>query len=221
MSVNQALKQCRHHWAAFAGRYRGIPSSDLSFDLVNEPGDIPAATYARVVSSLVEAIRAEDADRLIIADGIQWGNVPVPELVPLKIAQSTRGYAPMQISHFRAPWIHGSDTWPTPTWPLTQGDHWDKARLRRERIEPWKAIEKQGVGVHVGEWGAHQFTPHDVVLAWMRDNLALWKEAGWGWALWNLRGSFGVLDSGRADVQYEQFHGHQLDRRMLELLRTG
>ena len=46
-------------------------------------------------------------------------------------------------------------------------------------------------------------------------------EAGWGWALWNLRGSFGVVDSGRADVRYEPFRGRQLDRRMLELLRAN
>ena len=58
-----------------------------------------------------------------------------------------------------------------------------------------------------------------VTLAWMRDQLELWKEAGWGWALWNLRGSFGVLDSGRADVSYEDFRGHKLDREMLTLLQ--
>jgi endoglucanase len=55
----------------------------------------------------------------------------------------------------------------------------------------------------------------------MRDNLTLWKEAGWGWALWNFRGAFGVLDSGRADVKYEEFRGHQLDREMLELLKAS
>jgi endoglucanase len=54
----------------------------------------------------------------------------------------------------------------------------------------------------------------------MRDSLDLWKEAGWGWALWNLRGSFGILDSGRRDVVYESFRGHKLDREMLELLRS-
>jgi hypothetical protein len=29
-----------------------------------------------------------------------------------------------------------------------------------------------------------------------------------GWALWSLRGDFGVLDSNRADVQYEDYRGH-------------
>jgi|GEM_PF-4741891 len=41
-----------------------------------------------------------------------------------------------------------------------------------------------------------------------------------GWALWNFRGSFGIFDSGRDDIQYESFYGHQLDRKMLTLLAT-
>ena len=53
------------------------------------------------------------------------------------------------------------------------------------------------------------------------DFLDLWREAGWGWALWNFRGSFGILDSGRTDVAYEDFHGHKLDRKMLDLLRRS
>jgi len=178
----------------------------------------------RVVTRLVEAIHAEDPDRLIIADGLHWGRDPVHGLAKTGIAQSTRGYDPMQVSHYKASWIGGSDTWPEPTWPLKRSHNnevWDKGWLYRERIEPWKGLERTGVGVHVGEWGAFQHTPHKVVLAWMRDNLTLWKEAGWGWALWNFRDAFGVLDSGRADVKYEEFRGHKLDREMLELLKAS
>lgn len=54
----------------------------------------------------------------------------------------------------------------------------------------------------------------------MEDMLSLWKEAGWGWALWNFRGSFGILDSGREDVNYEDYKGHKLDRALLELLQS-
>lgn len=217
----RALEACAFHWAHFARRYKGISNRHLSFDLLNEPPDIPEATYARVVRHLVQAIRSEDPDRLIIADGLRWGLDPVPSLADLGIAQSTRGYQPMEISHYRAGWIPGSDRWPEPTWPLRRGDQVvDKETLRRERIEPWRRLQQQGVGVHVGEWGAFQHTPHKVVLAWMRDCLELWKEAGWGWALWNFRGSFGVLDSGRKDVAYESFRGHHLDRAMLELLQA-
>jgi endoglucanase len=72
----------------------------------------------------------------------------------------------------------------------------------------------------VGEWGSFNQTPHDVTLRWMRDCLTNWKMAGFGWALWNFRGSFGILDSNRKDVAYEDFQGHKLDRKMLELLRV-
>ncbi len=219
----KALDACAFHWAHFAKRYKSVPSSALSFDLLNEPPDISEGEYTRVVKTLVQAIRAEDKQRLIIADGLRWGRSPVHGLVESGIAQSTRGYDPMQISHYKAGWISGSDKWPEPAWPLKRAerDIVDKESLRKELIQPWKALEQKGVGVHVGEWGAHNRTPHKVVLAWMRDCLDLWKEAGWGWALWNLRGSFGVLDSQRPDVKYEDFRGHKLDREMLEELRQS
>ena len=218
----KALEACAFHWAHFARRFKGVPNERVSFDLLNEPANVSAEVYGRVVTRMVEAIRAEDPQRLIIADGLQWGRDPVPGLAGLGLGQSTRGYDPMEVSHYRASWVNGSDKWAEPTWPLKKGDRTiDKDSLRRDRIAPWQELERKGVGVHVGEWGAHNQTPHVVALAWMRDQLALWKEAGWGWALWNLRGSFGVLDSGRKDVDYEDFNGHKLDREMLEILQAG
>lgn len=219
----EALEACAKHWALFARRCQGIPNRHVSFDLLNEPKDLPVDAYVRVVRRLSEAIRGEDPQRLIIADGLRWGTQPVPELTPLGVAQSTRGYAPFQLTHYRASWARGSDTWPTPTWPMKEGERitYDKDRLRREQIEPWRKLAESGVGVHVGEWGAFRYTPHAVTLAWMRDQLDLWKAAGWGWALWNFRSDFGVLDTRRTDVQYEDWRGHKLDRQMLDLLQAG
>jgi len=208
-------------WGMFAKRYQGIPPAEVSFNLVNEPAKISGDVYAKVARRAVAAIRKEDPERLILSDGTEWGRVPVAEIADLGVAQSTRGYDPFQLTHYKASWAGGGN-WAEPTWPLKEGDKaWDRERLRAERIAPWKAIEAKGVGVHVGEWGAYNRTPHAVVLAWARDCLALWKEAGWGWALWNLRGSFGILDSDRKDVSYEDFRGHKLDRAFLDLLRAS
>lgn len=219
----KALDVCSQHWGLFAKRYKGISNSEVSFDLLNEPPDIKEESYVKVVTRLVQAIRAEDPNRLVIADGLRWGREPVHGLATLGIAQSTRGYEPMQISHHKASWVNGSDTWPEPTWPLRPGqkDEVNKQTLKQKSILPWKALEAKGVGVHVGEWGAHNRTPHPVTLAWMRDCLDLWREAGWGWSLWNLRGSFGVMDSDRTDVSYEDAQGHKLDREMLKVLQAG
>jgi len=221
-SDEDAQRVCALHWAAFARRYKGIPNRRLSFNLFNEPGVVAPDAHRKVVVRMVEAIHEQDPNRLVICDGRQWGNTAPMELVGTGVAAATRGYQPMQISHWQASWVGGSDKWPEPTYPLKEGNHlWDREYHREYFVRPWKELEQKGVGVMVGEFGAFNRTPHAVVMAWMRDCLANWKEAGWGWALWNLRGSFGVLDSDRSDVKYENWHGHKLDRAMLTLLQEN
>ncbi len=219
---DRALQAACLHWGHFAQRYKGISSQRLSFDLLNEPPNIPESVYVRVITALADAIRQHDAERLIFADGLSWGRAPVFGLKDLNVAQSTRGYDPMQLSHYKANWIGESGLWPNPSWPLNSDEKivWNKDLLQTRLIEPWQELERQGVMVHVGEWGCFNQTPHKVALAWMKDLLELWQKAGWGWALWNFRGAFGILNSNRADVKYEMFNGQKLDRKMLELLQV-
>ncbi|MND04790.1 hypothetical protein D3C83_252200 [compost metagenome] len=53
--------------------------------------------------------------------------------------------------------------------------------------------------------------------------LGVCRDLGIGFALWDFLGQskFGILDSERADVDYEDWHGHKLDRKMLELLQRS
>jgi aryl-phospho-beta-D-glucosidase BglC (GH1 family) len=364
----ETQRVCALHWATFARRYRGIPNERVSFNLMNEPAGVDPQVYIPVARLLAEAIRKEDPNRLIISDGLQWGQKPLLELGKLRIAQATRGYTPHGISHYKASWA-GGENLPVPQWPYvlppngtllgpkkSEGSHplvidgpfgrptelrlrvlvvsvaakllveadgqpiletslrsgpgegeWKEVRyseqykiyqnlfdrdytatipagakqvrirladgdwlqigqiglkpqgaeestltlsqhygkkvepfrfapgerngpflgldmqdrlwLKRTTIDPWKEAQAAGIGVMVGEWGAYNKTPHDVFLRWAEDCLQNWQEADWGWALWNFRGSFGVLDSGRSDVQYEDYEGRKLDRKLLDLLQ--
>lgn len=219
-----ARDACSRHWAAFARRYRGIPGKRLSFNLLNEPMGIDEPGYARVVERLVHSIRAEDPERLIIADGLVWSTVPCPSLLSLGVAQAARGYAPHALTHYRTSWLPGSETWPEPSWPLEQSTPEGVASILDRRwlatqLAPWKKIEIRGAGVVIGEWGCYNQTPHQVALHWMEDCLITFREMDWGWALWNFRGPFGVLDNGRTDAVQRKLAGHQLDERMLELLQ--
>lgn len=228
---DRALAAAVFHWKAFARRYRGIPNKHLSFDLINEPPKMRSyegyleERYVEIVKALVAAIREVDTHRLIFADGINIGQLPVVGIAELNLVQSTRGYQPKAVSHYTATWVPHDEfeTMKSPAWPLKDdsGQLWDRQRLKHEYIDKYKVITDRGVQVHVGEWGCFNNTPHAVALAWMADCLSVWKEAGWGFALWNLRGSFGVMDSERQDVRYEEFKGHQLDRKMLELLQKS
>ena len=168
-------------------------------------------------------IKEDDPDRLIVVDGKDIGRNPVLGISDIVSVQSTRGYDPMSLTHYTATWVPKDEfeTFNYPTWPLKgdDGKLWDKAALKVKLIESWQPLIDKGSSVHVGEWGCFNKTPHDVMLRWMKDILSLWKEAGWGYAMWNLKGSFGVLNSEREDVKYEDYKGHKLDREMLELLK--
>ena len=84
--------------------------------------------------------------------------------------------------------------------------------------QPWIDLVKSGVGVHCGECGCWKATPHDVFLAWFTDVLDILSSNKIGFAVWNFIGDFGVLDSNRADVDYTDWYGHNLDKKFLDLM---
>jgi hypothetical protein len=219
----------------------------ISFDLVNEPSmrddmndqhsphrAVPGEVYRRVAQAAAAAIRAANPAHLIIADGNNMGSTVIPELADLNIAQSCRGYHPGIVSHYKAPWANKDvDHLPEPRWPgtvefrdvdaVTGQTKVRTEKLGREMLEkfyqPWIELKQQGVGVHCGECGCWKKTPHAVFLAWFGDVLDILTSNGIGYALWEFDGDFGVLNSGRADVAYEDWHGQKLDRKLLDLLR--
>jgi len=229
----EALDAFCFHWNMWAKRYKNTSSKKISFDLLNEPSlredmndqhskrsAIPGMEYRKLVLAASEAIRKENPKHLIIADGNNVGNNVIPEITDLDIAQSCRGYNPGIISHYKAPWANRDpDALPEPKWPGQVGDRYLSRALLEEYYKPWIDLAKSGVGVHCGECGCFNKTPHDVFLAWFGDVLDILHEHKIGFALWEFVGSFGILDSGRTDVAYEDWHGHKLDRKLLQLLR--
>jgi endoglucanase len=90
----------------------------------------------------------------------------------------------------------------------------------QKQFQPWGAINAAGVPIHFGEMGCYKHTPAEVVLAWFNDTLDVIGELKSGWALWNFRGPFGVVDTARAATKFEDWHGHHLDRPLLTLLQS-
>lgn len=228
----QALDDFCWHWNFWAKKYRNVSRDLISFDLLNEPcvredmndqhskrSAIPGEMYRKMAMRAAEAIRSENSNHLVIADGNNVGRDVIPEIMDLDIGQSCRGYNPGIISHYKAPWANKDpDNLPEPKWPGQVGDQYLSRAMLEEFYQPWIELVNKGVGVHCGECGCWNKTPHDVFLAWFRDVLDILTSNGIGFALWEFKGSFGLLNSGRADVDYEDWHGHKLDRKLLDLL---
>src|SRR5450755_1607543 len=238
-----------HQWSYFAQRYKGIPSERLSFNLVNEPLALPtpaeqkelertkpeqlfnsdvvrrhAKGYSRVAKAAVDSIRKQDPERWIITDGYPGAGAPIPNLIDTGIMQSCHTYNPVELTHYQCEWARGfvSSSTPVPTWPLKDGG--GKVICDRQTLvkafQSWGEIAQKDVRIHFGEMGCYKHTPPNVVLAWFDDTLDVLRDLPSGWALWNFRGPFGVLDTERLGTKYENWRGHQLDRALLNLLQS-
>jgi aryl-phospho-beta-D-glucosidase BglC (GH1 family) len=237
------------YWDTFARRYKAIPNKDLSFNLLNEPmfpsprpflspaesiiielqnqarnrprPPMSHEDHRRVMTRATGQIRTHTPDRIIILDGLDVGRTIIPDMIPAGVGQSVHTYLPPEVSHYRASWVDEKSDFPPPEWPSKRRD--GKGLITRDTLEtvykPWGWLAANGIGVHAGECGCYSKTPHDVFLRWSAEVFDILKHYGIGWGLWNFRGDFGVLDSNRADVAYEDWHGHKLDRKLLTLLQ--
>ena len=211
-------------WETFARRYRGVPGDCLSFDLLNEPPNVgqyglTRENHAALIRRTVTAIRAIDPAREIVIDGLGGGHLAMPELADMGVVHSGRGYQPMPVSHHQASWWSGHAEAPAPQYPglVWGGRVWDRAGLH-DFYQPWREVEATGVTVHIGECGCYSKTPNDIARRWFADLFGLFKEFGWGFALWNFAGDFGIVEHGRPGARYEPLHGYNVDRALLELM---
>ncbi len=97
--------------------------------------------------------------------------------------------------------------------PLS-GDAW----LESQVFSEWIDCAARGNFVMVGECGASGGAPYDVYLRWMEDQMKVFRKHGFGFAFWTLRGPYGVLDTGRKDAKTVDFHGHRLDKGIMDLV---
>jgi endoglucanase len=182
-----------------------------------------AKDYTRLAKAANDAIHAHDRQRLVVTDGYPGGGSPISDLVGAGMLQSCHTYNPIQLTHHNCEWVRGilTGSEPVPTWPLKD----DKGKVICDRqtleilFQPWAALSAQGVPVHFGEMGCYKHTPPEVVMAWFNDTLEVVGELNSGWALWNFRGPFGVLDTERPGTRFEDWQGHKLDRPLLSLLQ--
>jgi len=211
-------------WEGFARRYLGVAPDTLSFDLLNEPPAIGLRGFGREVHAALmrrtaAAIRSIDPWRPMVIDGLDGGNLAMPELADLGVTHSGRGYQPYPVSHWGAEWWDGWKEGDAPRYPGVRyaGRNWGMAELR-DFYATWREVQRSGVPVHIGEFGCYEQTPNADALRWLGDLLGLFREYGWGFAMWNFEGPFGIVGHRREGARFEQRRGYAVDVDLLELL---
>lgn len=351
-----------NHWKFFANRYKDIAADKLSFNLVNEPGNVTTEVYTAVMRKAIQAIHQISPERIVFVDAVNNGLILALNDEP-NVAQSIHCYDPGNLTHYKAEWVSGAADWAVPTWPVLwisnslygpwksdwksplvfQGNFakgteiiinvnqvslestltvkagtkvilskrfvctkdlgtdftilvdkgWGYQNISNKDYPvtlpedatsisfensagDWMTLNsisiKRGTTVSkytlsnntwgikqssykiddsgtiltldgndvlpfdsyrknlaiakanqipfmVQEFGVYNKTPHEVTIGFLNDLSKFFHDNNIGWALWNFSGSFGILNSDRADVQYETYNGtYKLDREMLNAL---
>ena len=354
-----------NHWAYFANRYKDVPYSELSFNLVNEPADMDENTYLMVMQKAIDKIQHINPDRVIFVDGLNYGRNILLSLKNTKnIIQAIHVYDPFTLTHYMAEWVDGSNTWPVPVWPMTSisqylygptksdffsplvlegtflkdakitvnvqqvsiqstlqikldnseiynkvftcgpdpGEDWTQiistqwgyqnisgkdysvvlptggTRLAITNTNgDWMTINKitissgtteivivpsntswgskqdtykitsegkitdingnpvlalgalitnleyaksEDIPVMVQEFGVYNKTPHSVTLNYLTDAVSVFNKYHLGYAMWNMIGTMGIINSERTDFTYEPYRGKQLDRQMTTIMQS-
>jgi hypothetical protein len=354
-----------NHWAYFARRYKEVPYEELSFNLVNEPGDMDEDAYVNVMKKAITKIQSINPDRVIFVNGLNYSRDVIMSLQDEKnIIQAIHVYDPFTLTHYKAEWVEGSDAWPVPVWPMTNisqylfgpgkseyhsslilegafkkdsiitinvqqvsiqstlqvklddieimskdflcgpdpGEDWtqiistqwgyqnisgkdysvtlpsDGTRLTITNSEgdwmtfnsltirsgtnkviiipgntSWGAMQDtynitaegkitdiednpvialgtitssletakaDNIPVMIQEFGVYNKTPHDVTAAYLNDVVSVFNKNHVGYAMWNLIGSMGIINSERTDMTYEQYRGKLLDRELTTIMQS-
>ncbi|MDP7976035.1 MAG: cellulase family glycosylhydrolase [TACK group archaeon] len=228
-------------WRYLTRRYREY-GDELAFDVINEPDGVTNENLLSFYERMIAAIRDEDEDRIIYVEGNDFGRIPIT-VKEKRVVYSFHQYEPMWVTHLGASWAgegiyHLGLMGAQPDYPgapdlsevakLYPNDwilryhkkYADKGYLESV-MAAWFKLQEQGETVHCSEFGVYaKMAKRSTALNWYEDMLSLLKQRNVGWALWNLRGPFGVISTGREDWQTGRTPwGEPLDEGLLEILR--
>lgn len=216
-------------WRVLAAHFSKTDPDKVFFELMNEPEVQDPYRWMGVQARLVEAIRGVDSDHTIIATAANYSSLPdLLQLEPLRDANviyNFHFYEPYQFTHQGASW--GSSEWvffkdiPYPATPDTLAAQMknvpsDPARYNlflygtggwgRQSISARIAFaaawaRERKVPLICNEFGAYRDTADPASRArWIGDVRSALEENHIGWAMWDYRGNFGVVERNSTQI---------------------
>jgi endoglucanase len=210
-------------WRILAAHFVKSDPDRVFLELINEPEVPDPYRWMGIQARVDEAIRTIDTTHTIIATAANYGSLPdILQLEPLRdpnVIYNFHFYEPYQFTHQGASW--GASDWvyykdipyPATAETLTMqmqnvpGDyarynlylygaaHWDRAAIAGRIAFAAAWARERNVPLICNEFGAYRDTANAASRAgWIADVRSSLEENHIGWAMWDYRGNFGVVD---------------------------
>ncbi|HVU23370.1 MAG TPA: cellulase family glycosylhydrolase [Opitutus sp.] len=205
-------------WADLAGRFKD-EGPWLRFEILNEPVADENAQLNPFMHHMLAAIRETNPTRIVYVTSNRWsqfgtvGDVVLPD--DPNVALTIHNYEPLVFTHQRASWANFDNTLPAVAFPGTVPEYADhlldkKANHQFGRpgdpltvaqidevfatVAAWVATHRPGLEVYVGEFGVYEPADTQSKKNWLGAIVRNCESRGWGWAVWEYEGGFGVRD---------------------------
>jgi endoglucanase len=216
------VEQFADYWRALARHYSTLDAERVFFEILNEPELRDRYRWYGVQEKLVQAVREGAPQHTIIATGAQYSaDDELLFLDPVRdgnVIYNFHFYEPHIFSHQGATWAvnywHYLRGVPYPSNPETAApaaervpdainrlyvvryglDHWNAARIDTEISQVAAWAKRWNVPVVCNEFGVYRkyADPKDRA-AWIEDVRTALERHGFGWAMWDYSGGFGVV----------------------------
>ncbi len=214
-------------WRQISARLASRSTDSLAYELMNEPVADNPADWNRVAAAAMRLVREREPQRTILIGSNRWNSVFTVHELELPDTERTiltfHYYHPMLITHHRASWSQEGRMYDGPIQypgrPIAD-EHLSQVRppeptkfgaldfaelnkpfTRDNMVADFAGAiavsRKTGCPLYCGEFGVVNYAPMPVREAWYRDIISVFEEYGIGWANWDYKGLFGIVDGER------------------------
>jgi len=205
-------------WTELATHLSRRSTDVLALEILNEAVARDGADWNRVANAAFASMRRAAPSHTIVT-GSNWycmcktfDELAIPD-DPNQIL-TFHFYNPMCVTHYGASWDavgawKGTTSYPGLPWPSgvpaeveepllsvmrKANIPWGPENMRAELEPPLRRAAETSLPLYCGEFGVHDKAPLELRKAWLRDAVGTFESRGIGWAVWDWKGVFGVVD---------------------------
>lgn len=215
-AAQERFFQC---WRDLSQALNKYPAEDVAYELMNEPVADDPEDWNKLVEKAAAIIRKAEPNRKIVIGSNRWQSpdtfdkLRIPEN-DKNIILSFHMYEPFLLTHHTASWTGIKDYKGPVNYPgvivkeedikdlpdtlrnviLKNKNHYTIETIREHFRKPIAMAKKYNLPLYCGEWGCLSTVPDAARFQWFRDVKSVLEENNIGWATWDYKGSFGIIN---------------------------
>ncbi|MGZ8559841.1 MAG: glycoside hydrolase family 5 protein [Chitinophagaceae bacterium] len=206
-------------WRDLSNELIKYPVEDVAYELMNEPVADDPEDWNKLVEKATKIVRMNESARKIVIGSNRWQSPDTFDKLRIpandkNIILSFHMYEPFLLTHHEASWTRIKDYKGPVHYPgvivkdediKNLPDSLRKEILRNKRFynketiaahfsKPIAMAKQYNLPLYCGEWGCLATVPDEARFQWFRDVKAVLDENNIGWATWDYKGGFGLIN---------------------------